>query len=457
LRSPSPAAEDAPVGTEFGYARADDGAYIAYRIDGDGPIDIVQQPDWPGNIDLEWDEAWDGPWLTELSSMGRLIVHDHRGVGLSSRNVALPTLETRVTDLVAVLSKVRAERSVLVGYLSSGAVNALLAATRPELVRSIIWIQPMARFATSNDYPWGRSWERLDEELARLPAWGTVDYARWFLDDQAKDGIEIGADRHKTAEALARISRGASTPDVARDLARIWYETDVRGVLPSVQTPTLLLTPDDRASVEETEYVAGLLPDATVVACPVAAWTVEQQRPMLDAIRRWLGVERPRASLDTILSTVLFTDIVDSTAKQASLGDAGWKDLALAHHDVVRKALERWRGVENDTAGDGFYATFDGPARAIRCALEVTERVRDLGIEVRAGVHTGECEVIEAKCAGLTVSIGARVAAHAGPSQVLVSQTVKDLVAGSGLVFDDAGEHELKGVPDRWRLYRVVT
>jgi class 3 adenylate cyclase/pimeloyl-ACP methyl ester carboxylesterase len=446
-----------PGMTEFGYARADDGAYIAYRIDGDGPIDIVQQPDWPGNIDLDWDDAWNGGWLRELSTLGRLITHDHRGVGLSSRNVALPTLERRVADLVAVLTKLGVERSVLLGYLSSGAVNALLAATRPELVRSLIWIQPMARFARSNDYPWGNSWERLDDELAHLPAWGTVDYARWFLDDQGKDGIAIGTDRDKTSEALARISRGASTPDVARDLARIWYETDVRGVLPSVQVPTLLLTDDNRSNVEQTGYIAGLLPAATVATLrPLSNWSVEELAPMLDAIRDWLGVERPRASLDTILSTVLFTDIVDSTAKQVSLGDAGWKDLALAHHDAVRTALERWRGVENDTAGDGFYATFDGPARAIRCALEVTERVRDLGIEVRAGVHTGECEVIEDKCAGLTVSIGARVAAHAGPSEVLVSQTVKDLVAGSGLAFDDAGEHELKGVPERWRLYRVV-
>jgi class 3 adenylate cyclase/pimeloyl-ACP methyl ester carboxylesterase len=442
--------------TEFGYARADDGAYIAYRIDGDGPIDIVAQPDWPGNIDLEWDDDWDGPWLRELSSMGRLIAHDHRGVGLSSRNVAVPNLETRVSDLLAVLSNVVARPVVLIGYLSSGAVNALLAATRPDLVRSMIWIDPIARFARSSDYPWGSSWESLDEELSHLADWGTVAYGRWFLDDQARDGNPIGTDRERTAEVLARITRGASTPDVARELARIWYETDVRGVLPSVQVPTLLLRSEHPRTVEQTAYVASLLPDATVVTCPGEGWSTEAQDPYVDAVRTWLGVEQPRPSLDTILSTVLFTDIVDSTEKQALLGDAGWKDLALAHHDVVRKALERWRGVENDTAGDGFYATFDGPARAIRCALEVTERVRDLGIEVRAGVHTGECEVIEDKCAGLTVSIGARVAAHAGPSQVLVSQTVKDLVAGSGLAFDDAGEHELKGVPDRWHLYRVV-
>jgi class 3 adenylate cyclase len=164
----------------------------------------------------------------------------------------------------------------------------------------------------------------------------------------------------------------------------------------------------------------------------------------------------PHPELETVLAAVMFTDIVDSTRIQAEVGDRGWKELVLKHHAAVRDALTRWRGIENDTAGDGFYATFDGPARAIRCALEIVQRVHDFGIEVRAGIHTGECEIIDAKLGGLTVSIGARVAGYAGPSEVLVSQTVKDLVAGSGLVFEDAGEHELKGVPDRWRLYRVV-
>jgi class 3 adenylate cyclase len=198
------------------------------------------------------------------------------------------------------------------------------------------------------------------------------------------------------------------------------------------------------------------MPNAEVAIVPGAAWSIEGQRPFFDEIRRFIGVERPPAALDTILSTVLFTDIVNSTEKQASLGDRGWKGLVERHHSVVREALDRWHGVENDTAGDGFYATFDGPARAIHCAQEIAERVRDLGIEVRAGIHTGECEVIDGKCGGLTVSIGARVAAIAGPSEVLVSQTVKDLVAGSGFAFEDAGEHEMKGVPDRWHLYRGV-
>jgi len=179
-------------------------------------------------------------------------------------------------------------------------------------------------------------------------------------------------------------------------------------------------------------------------------------RVSADGIRRFVGAERPPLELDTILSTVLFTDIVGSTQMQAALGDHGWRELIEQHHAIVRGSLVRWHGVENDTAGDGFYATFDGPARAIRCAQEVGERVRDLGIQIRAGVHTGECELIDGKVGGLAVTIGSRVAATAGPSEVRISQTVKDLVAGSGLTFEDAGEHELKGVPDRWRLYRVA-
>ena len=451
----SAATSDARNEAEFGYARADDGTFIGYQVSGEGPLDIVHQPEWPGNIDLEWDEPWSAAWLSELGTFGRVISHDHRGVGISSRNVALPNLETRVSDLLCVLDKVGATRPLMLGFLSSGAVNVLAAATRPDLPRAIVWVEPMARYAKSQDYRWGRSWEDLDAELAHLSAWGTREYAEWFWEDEKATGNEMPP---SMLSAMIRQSRNACTPDVARELSRIWYDTDVRGVLPSVQTPTLLVCHEARpGSVEQTRYIAGLMPNTEVAVVPGAAWSLEEQGALMDEIRRFAGVERAAPSLDTILSTVLFTDIVDSTKKQAELGDNRWKELVLAHHGTVRDALQRWRGVENDTAGDGFYATFDGPARAIHCALEVTQRVRDLGIEVRAGVHTGECEVIEGKCAGITVSIGARVASSAGPSQVMISQTVKDLVAGSGLTFEDAGEHELKGVPDRWWLYGVVS
>jgi class 3 adenylate cyclase len=442
------------MSSEFGYARASDGAYIGYRVDGEGPVDIVYQPDWPGGIDLEWMDPFSAAWFAQLAEFGRIISHDHRGVGVSSRNVALPTLETRVADLDRVLERARPKDPVLFGFAASGGALALAAATRPDLARAFVWLEPSARFAWASDYPWGLPWEALDEELAMLSTWGTQRYVEFFRQQQEAAGFPVDP----AADGLALRSRNACTPDVARELSRIWFETDVRGVLPSVRTPTLLLVHAARPNlVEEATYIASLMPHAEVRTMggdrdlsmdDIPAW--------IDEIRRFIGVDRARLSLDTVLSTVLFTDIVNSTKTQAALGDAAWKRVVLSHHRLVREALDRWRGVENDTAGDGFYATFDGPARAIRCALEVVEQVRDLGIQVRAGIHTGECEVIEDKCGGLTVSIGARVAAHAQPSEVLVSQTVKDLVAGSGLGFEDAGERELKGVPERWRLYRVV-
>jgi class 3 adenylate cyclase len=250
------------------------------------------------------------------------------------------------------------------------------------------------------------------------------------------------------------LSRQTGTPDVAVEMDRIYNETDVRGAMPSIAAPVLLLARDNDR--EALEYLATLLRQPRIQLFPGAdELKVDEQPAVLDAIRQFVGVSPAAPELDTILSTVLFTDVVGSTQKQAELGDRRYKGLIEQHHAIVRDALGRWRGAESDTAGDGFYATFDGPARAIRCAMEVAERVRELGIEVRAGVHTGECEMIEGKYGGLTVSIGARVAANARPSEVLISQTVRDLVAGSGFVFEDAGEHELKGVPDRWRLYRV--
>lgn len=252
-------------------------------------------------------------------------------------------------------------------------------------------------------------------------------------------------------------------PDVIMELNRIWWETDVRAVLPTVQAPTLLLVTEGLGNTEQVaDHVASLMPDARVEAFPAEegkTWPSgrdEIQRyaqPKLELLQRFIGIEPRRARVDTVLSTVMFTDIVGSTEQQARLGDRGWKDLVERHHAAVRKALGDWRGAENDTAGDGFYATFDGPARAIHCAQEVRDTVRSLGIEIRAGVHTGECELIDGKAGGIAVTIGARIAALAHPSQVLVSQTVKDLVAGSGFTFEPAGEHDLKGVPDRWRLF----
>jgi class 3 adenylate cyclase len=315
----------------------------------------------------------------------------------------------------------------------------------------LFWYSPSARSTWAPDYPWGAPPDYVELDQRSLEHWGTEAYGRAFIDTEGAFGHEI---RDDEAQTFAKLSRATATPDMARELARVWYETDVRDVLGSVRVPTLLLAYEGNENeVAEARYVASLMPDAQLVIRP--GTRDADLEGFCNAVRDFLGVDRA-PDIDSILSTVLFTDIVDSTAKQAELGDHRWKALAERHHAVVREALGRWRGVENDTAGDGFYATFDGPARAIRCAQEIAERVHDLGIAIRAGIHTGECELINDKVGGITVTIGARVSALAGPSEVLISQTVKDLVAGSGLTFEDAGEHELRGIPDRWRLFKVV-
>jgi len=293
----------------------------------------------------------------------------------------------------------------------------------------------------------------VERDQANLELYGTREYGKAFQEQEAISGHVIGDDE---LDLLVFLSRQIVSPDVAKDLSRIWYESDVRALLPSIQAPTLLLS--DGSDTAEIDYLARLIPEVSTFVHPVegAVDSVAAVPSFLEQIRRFLGVEPPAPELDTILSTVLFTDIVRSTEKRAALGDHAWNNLIQKHHSLIRDSLVRWRGLENDTTGDGFYATFDGPARAIRAAMEIRDRVRDLGIEIRAGLHTGECEIVEGKRAGLSVVIGSRISARAGGSEVLISQTVKDLVAGSGFTFEDAGEHELKGVPDQWRLYRVV-
>jgi class 3 adenylate cyclase len=432
---------------ETRYTRTPDGVYLAYQTLGQGPIDIVWQFDWLGNVDTIWEHRPSAAWFRGLASFARLILHDRRGTGASSRNVDPPNLETRVADLRTVLDAVGSERPVLGGALEGGAPNVLFAATFPERVHSLVWWYPAPRTTRAPDYPYGADADVVERSTrATIDLWGTdaYGYAAWTGTRPEGEHVPWGW-----------LSRQTATPDVAAEMDRIYNETDVRGAMPSIAAPVLLLAREhDR---EALEYLATLLRHARIHLFPGAdELRIDEQPAVLDVVRGFVGVEADAPELDTVLSTVLFTDIVGSTRKQAELGDHRYKDLLEHHHAIVRDGLRRWRGLESDTAGDGFYATFDGPARAIRCALEVGDRLRELGIEIRAGVHTGECELIDGKVGGLTVSIGARVAATAGASEVLVSQTVKDLVAGSGLTFEDAGEHELKGVPDRWRLYRVV-
>jgi class 3 adenylate cyclase len=436
------------------YARPSDGAYIAYVTMGEGAIDFVPQIDYPGNIDLDIQDPLMHAVHTTLATFGRVVIHERRATGLSSRNVEPPNLETRVSDLAAVLHDAGSDQPVvLIAPYESGAVTALFAATYPEKVSALAWFEPTARSIWTPDYPWGFRPDDVDGELASLASWGTLEYGRAFVANEASRGniFPDGYDRLIALEA-----RNTCTPDVALEIARIWFETDVRAVLPAVQAPALLFTHEGRKdAVEQTNYVASLMPRAEVRLLPGVAWTPEELRNAAQQIGRFVGAESSPIETDTVLSTILFTDIVGSTEKQVALGDHAWKELIERHHSVVRQTLKQYRGIENDTAGDGFYATFDGPARAIKCAQEIRRRIHDLGLEIRAGIHTGECEVINDKVGGIAVTIGSRIASMAGPSDVLISQTVKDLVAGSGLTLEAAGEHELKGVPDRWRLYRV--
>jgi len=444
------------VEPEFGYARAPDGAYIAYSTFGEGPPDLVWQLDWVGNVDITWDWPVARALFGGLATFSRVILHDRRGTGLSSRNVPVPDLETRVADLGCVLAAVGADRVALAGAREGGAPNVLLAASKPEQVRSLIWLVPQPRSTWAHDYPWGVGPEYVARDAKALESWGTDRYADAFAAAEAAGDHDVGQLNDHDRRTVARLTRHTATPDVVAELSRVWYETDIRTVMPAVRVPSLLLVyEDDEVDRQTTEYAASLIPGSEIAFLP-GNESANDVEPLVDAIRSFLGVET-RPSADRVLATIMFTDIVDSTSSQAALGDRAWKDLIERHHALIRMLLRDHGGTEQDTAGDGFYARFDGPARAIRCACEAIERVQALGIRIRAGVHTGECEITDGKCAGLAVSIGARVTSEAEPSEVLVSQTVKDLVAGSGLAFEDAGEHELKGVPDRWRLYRVMS
>jgi len=448
------------VTRETRFAKTPDGVHLAYQVVGSGPVDVVMDfHAFAGNVDLIWDEPDWGPLLAQLSDFARLIIHDRRSSGASTRNVPPPNLETRAADLLTVLDAIESEAPVLGAAASTGAMHALFAATYPGRTSGLVWNYPRPRLAWAPDYPWGQRPDAFDAALAEATNWGTTDHAREQAQNRAAQRLGIPHDqRHaltvdeNVARRYARVTRNTVSPDVAEALTRILWLTDVRDILSSVHTPTALVVgdADTQADREEAEYVASLMPSATLhLLQGRSGLQIEEQMVI---VRELAGVERHPA-VSTVLATVLFTDIVASTRKQAELGDRRWRELVLAHHSAVRAALSHWGGTEHDTAGDGFFASFVGPARAIHCAHEIAERVADLGIETRAGVHIGECELIDGKPGGLAVTIGARLLGAAGPRDVVVSGTVKDLVAGSGFAFTDRGMHELKGVPDLWRLF----
>ncbi|HTG48282.1 MAG TPA: adenylate/guanylate cyclase domain-containing protein [Actinomycetota bacterium] len=437
------------------YARSGD-LNIGYQVVGEGPVDLVYVPGWVSNIDGMWDEWRYAAFLERLASFSRLILFDKRGTGVSDPVDLdhLPALEDRMDDLRAVMDAAGSERATLLGHSEGGPMSILFAATYPERTASLILVGAYAKRIPSPDYPWAPDPVARAEEIARTER-------EWVPDDMA---IALAPSLAGDAEFLERFDRylrRSASPKAAAGLLRMNTQIDVRDVLPAIRVPTLLIYRggDADVNVEEGRYLASRIPGATLLELPGSdhlMWTGDADA-ILDAIEGAVPGTGRAPEPDRQLATVLFTDIVGSTERAREVGDHGWTDLLRRHHEVVRSQLERWQGREIDTAGDGFFATFDGPARGVRCAASVVEQVRGLGLEIRAGLHTGEIETVPEGVRGIAVHIGARVGGQAGPSEVLVSSTVRDLVWGSGIEFQDAGERDLKGVPGPWRLYRVVS
>jgi class 3 adenylate cyclase/pimeloyl-ACP methyl ester carboxylesterase len=426
------------------YARSG-GVSIAYQVVGEGEVDLVYVPSYVSNLVYAWETPYWRGFYERLAERFRLILFDKRGTGLSDLGGQFPVLETRMDDVRAVLDAVGSSSAVLLGSHDGCSMASFYAATYPERTRALVLFHPVAHNPAAQT-------EGTREDLGRLrETWGTQELA----DEILAEGSPSLADDPEYREWFANWLRLGASPSVAYALNRAWFETDLREVLPSIRVPTLVLYRGVHA--EPAHDVADRIPDAKATRVSGTDFLGIWLSPEIpEEVERFVAGEPVAEVPDTVLATVLFTDIVGSSAVAAELGDRAWRDLLERHHAFVRRELARYRGEEKDTAGDGFFATFDGPARAIRCAFAIVENVRSLGLEIRAGVHTGECELHEGKVAGLAVVIGARVAAAAQGGEVLVSQTVKDLVAGAGLEFEERGEHELKGVPGSWRLYSVA-
>jgi class 3 adenylate cyclase len=441
---------------ETRYARSGDFS-IAYQVTGEGPCDLVWVQGFVTNVELGWQMPTLAAFNRRLASFCRLIRFDKRGTGMSDR-VGIATLETRMDDVRAVMDAVGSPKAALLGSSEGGPLSLLFAATYPERTLALILWSSFPRYVWAPDYPWGLTEQEAREENEEfLRNWNDLEAMQ-----RSVEAFAPSAD-HETKRALAASWRQSASPRDVDAINQMTDEIDVRDVLSAITAPTLVMNRvgEHRLNVEGSRYLADHISGARHVELPGADHIIAtgDVAPVLEEIEKFLAAvsDRSEPEPDRVLATVLFTDIIGSTAKAAELGDRSWRELLERHHSVVRSELTRYRGRELDTAGDGFFASFDGPARAIRCACAVAEAVRELGLEVRAGLHTGECELLDGKVAGIAVSIGARVAAQAGPGEVLVSQTVKDLVAGSGLTFDERGSRELKGVPGEWRLYAVAT
>jgi len=436
---------------ETKYAKSRE-AHIAYQVLGDGPIDLVWVPGFVSHLEYDWEHPRPARFFRRLASFSRLIRFDKRGTGLSDR-LPIPSLEERMDDVRAVLEAVGSRRAALVGVSEGGPMSLLYAATYPDRTSALVLYGAYARRAWASDHPFGVSLERMETILKRFEKeWGlSVAMDVWspsLLNDEAYK------------QWRAKYLRLAANPGAAIAVMRMNMQIDARHVLPAVNVPTLVLhrTGDRLTPVEQARYMAKHIKNAKLVEMPGDDHTpyTGDTDALLDEIEEFLTGIRHGPEPDRILATVLFTDIVDSTKRAAELGDRNWREVLEQYHGMVRRQLTLFRGREVDTAGDGFLATFDGPGRAIRCAATLRRQVQSLGIEVRAGLHTGECQLVGGKLGGIAVHIGSRVAAAAKPAEVLVSSTVKDLVVGSGIAFEDRGMHTLKGVPGDWHLFVVA-
>jgi class 3 adenylate cyclase len=431
------------------YARSGD-VNIAYQVTGDGPFDLVLVPGFFSHLEIDWEHPEHARFLERLGSFARLIRFDKRGTGLSDRGVGLPDFETRMDDVRAVMDAVGSERAALFGYSEGGPLCILFAATYPWRTRALVLYGTYAkRSSPDDDYPWAPTSEErraTAEELERT--WG---------EDFDICSMIPGADPSMTAW-FHRRGRASLSPAGARDLILMNSKADVRELLPSVHCPTLVMhRPGDADSrIEEGRYIAAGIPGARFVEIPGnvhVPWV--DMDPIIGELEEFLTGARPRLASDRVLATILFTDIVASTDRLSEMGDPAWASLLERHNDAVRRELAVFTGEEIGTRGDGFLAIFDGPGRAIRCALSVRESLKALGLEIRAGVHTGEVQRAE-ELTGIAVHLAARVLGEAAAGEVLVTGTTRDLVEGSGLVFEDRGEHRLKGIEGPRRLYAVL-
>ena len=439
---------------ETKYAKSGD-YHIAYQVVGDGPIDLVLVPGFISNVEGAWNNPMQVQLFTRLASFSRLIRFDKRGTGLSDpvSIKELPTLEERMDDVRAVMDAVGSQKAALLGVSEGGPLSILFAATHPERTQALILYGAYARWLHADDYPIGMPWNEWDAMLAELEAgWGGPAGLAWYAPSLKDDP--------KLQQMWGGFLRTGASPAAGLALLRMNEETDVRPALAAIHVPTLVLhrSGDRLIVVEHGRYLAANIADAKLVESPGVdhiPW-VGGGEEITAEIQEFLTGVRSMPAPDRVLATVMLTDIVGSTEQVTALGDRRWKDLLGRHNDAVRQELARFRGREVKTTGDGFLATFDGPGRAIQCAQAIAVAARNLGIEVRAGLHTGECELVGPDIGGIAVHVAARVAAKAGPGEVLVSRMVKDLVSGSGIRFKDRGRHAMKGVPGKFALYAAL-